>query len=66
MLMVETQRFLTPRQFGELAGLSSSSVARGLANGTIPKIKFSRRVLIPYAYIAKLEAEALASMNGEA
>jgi len=54
-----TKKFLTRQETADMLGLSLVTLARRLADGSIPFIKLGNRVLIPARFIDELTAKAM-------
>jgi len=52
------KQFLSRKEFGEITGLSPSSVDRRLRDHQIPFTKFGRRVLIPVTVVEEMKGKA--------
>jgi hypothetical protein len=52
------KQFLSRKEFGEVTGLSPSSVDRRLRDRLVPCVKYGRRVLIPMAFVEEMKAKA--------
>lgn len=53
--------FLSPKEVGQVLGLSSSTVARRLRDRKIPSVKIGGVILVPAVFIEELQARAMAS-----
>lgn len=66
--MLESQassRFLSRTETAKQLGISLPTLARRLADGTIPHTKIGGRVLIPTEYLHKIEAASFSAGKEE-
>jgi len=61
---VNHKQFFSKSEACDALGISLPGLNRQLKAGKIPSIKLGSRVLIPVSYLTKLEADALASIEG--
>lgn len=61
----ETSRFLSRIEVARQLGISLPTLARRLADGTIPHTKIGGRVLIPTEYLQKIEAASFSTGKEE-
>lgn len=54
-----TKKFLTRQETADALSISLVTLARRLADGSIPFIKLGNRVLIPIQFIDELTAKAM-------
>jgi excisionase family DNA binding protein len=56
--MTNEKLFYSPRELIDVIGLSSSTIARRLKDGTIPHSHLGNRVLVPSEWVDALAAQA--------
>jgi excisionase family DNA binding protein len=61
----EQSRFLSRIETAKQLGISLPTLARRLADGTIPHTKIGGRVLIPTEYLQKIEAASFSAGKEE-
>lgn len=61
----ESSRFLSRIETARQLGISLPTLARRLADGTIPHTKIGGRVLIPTEYLQKIEAASFSTGKEE-